>query len=259
MIDFVAVVRRESDRFRDVLDGVPLDGRVPTCPDWSVAELIWHLTEVQHFWASIVGDLLTDPDQVPNFERPLDGELLDALSVQTARLTAALAAHGADEHCWSWHEQGRSVGWSRRRQAHEAFVHRVDAELSTGAQSTIDPTLAADGVDELVMFFLDLDNLPDWATYDRDGTTVRIEIDQGEARTMAMGRFAGASPNTGNVYDFPAVQIVDEVTPPTTIITGTASDLDLWLWGRGPIEHLTVRGDPAIAGLLRRAAAEGTR
>ena len=40
----------------------------------------------------------------------------------------------------------KTVGYIRRRQAHEALIHRLDAELTAGAVTPLDPDLAADGV-----------------------------------------------------------------------------------------------------------------
>ena len=40
------------------------------------------------------------------------------------------------------------MGFVRRRQAHEALIHRIDAELTAGRRTPVDPLLGADGVDE---------------------------------------------------------------------------------------------------------------
>ena len=50
MLDYLSVIRSESAAFRGLIGHAPMDGDVPTCPGWTVADLTWHLTEVQHFW-----------------------------------------------------------------------------------------------------------------------------------------------------------------------------------------------------------------
>ena len=40
----------------------------------------------------------------------------------------------------------------RRRQAHEALIHRIDAELTAGDRTPMDTDLSADGVDEALHF-----------------------------------------------------------------------------------------------------------
>ena len=61
----------------EVARQVPLDTPVPTCPDWSVADLVWHLTEVQHFWTHIVTNRPDGPDSDEEPVRPPDAELVE--------------------------------------------------------------------------------------------------------------------------------------------------------------------------------------
>jgi hypothetical protein len=35
--------------------------RVPGCPEWDLADLVWHLGEVQHFWGWLVRTRATSP------------------------------------------------------------------------------------------------------------------------------------------------------------------------------------------------------
>ncbi|MGM3262735.1 maleylpyruvate isomerase N-terminal domain-containing protein, partial [Klebsiella pneumoniae] len=71
----------------------------------------------------------------------------------SADLVAELRAADPAEPAWSW-SADRTVGFTVRRQAHEALVHRLDAEQAAGAVTALDPALAADGVHEAlaVMF-----------------------------------------------------------------------------------------------------------
>src|SRR5205823_7007051 len=62
-------------------------------------------------------------------------------------LADVLAATPPDTRAWTWSED-QTVGFIRRRQAHEALIHRVDAELTAGRRTPMDPGLSADGVDE---------------------------------------------------------------------------------------------------------------
>ena len=47
-------LRTESARFREVLADCDPAARVPACPDWDAADLLWHLATVQAFWAKVV-------------------------------------------------------------------------------------------------------------------------------------------------------------------------------------------------------------
>lgn len=256
-MDFVSIVDTESTRFRDVLAETDLRSKVPSCPEWDAGDLLWHLTEVQHFWASIVGGLLEDRGDVPELERPTDAELLDLFDEQSVRLIGALRSQPADAECWSWSTKGRSVGWVRRRQAHEALIHRADAELAAGLAPEADPAVGADGIDELLTNWYDPD-LPEWATFVDDTDTVRLTT-RDRTWDLRFGRFIGTSPHTGTAYDNDDVMLVDDVAAPGLTITGPADKLDFWLWGRGDTDPLTLSGDGALAARLRDVIAGSTQ
>ena len=258
MLDYVSSIRSNSTRFGQLLRTTDPAAPVPSCPGWSASDLFWHLTEVQHFWATIVEGLLAGPESVPELPRPSDASVGDVFGSQSERLAAALQHRKPADQCWSWHHAGHTVGWVRRRQAHEALIHRVDADLVTGNKPQLDAELAGDGIDEILTVMLDAADLPAWATFTPDGASARIATERGDSWTMLLGRFTGTSPATGNTYNDPALRL-GEVSQPSVVIEGTAADLDLWLWGRGPSEVLDVTGDPDLAALVRAAAAAGTQ
>ena len=41
--------------------------RVPSCPDWDAADLVWHLATVQRWWAEVIG---ARPDRPADFDPP---------------------------------------------------------------------------------------------------------------------------------------------------------------------------------------------
>ncbi len=258
-MDYVAALRRETNRFLEVIRDLDMAARVPSCPDWSAGDLVWHLAEVQGFWASIAAVPLSDPDGVERFERPAAEALPALLAEQAARLAAALEAHEPDVPCYSWHPDGATIGWVRRRQAHEALIHRVDAEQAAGAPIVApDSDLATDGVDEVLRVMIG--GVPDWGTFTADGRRAQLEAtDTGTAWTVAFGAFDGTSPSSGNVYEgLDAVKIAaGREASADVVLRGAAFDLDLWLWGRGDAVEVAA-GDAALRDRLRRLAAETT-
>ncbi len=60
-LDFLDHLERESARFAAAIGSAPGAAVVPSCPDWNADDLLWHLAEVQWFWATIVRERLTDP------------------------------------------------------------------------------------------------------------------------------------------------------------------------------------------------------
>src|SRR3954454_22703086 len=98
----VAAIRRHSAGFAAAARD-NLDARVEHCPDWSVADLVWHLTEVHWFWATIAGELLTEPPpQSRRPARPADRELVDGFERGAERLAQVLALADQSAHAWTW-------------------------------------------------------------------------------------------------------------------------------------------------------------
>ena len=259
MIDFVDIVFRESGRFREVAGKGDFIATVPSCPEWNLSDLVWHLTEVQDFWGRIVDGLVVDPETMDDLERPDDGELIALFDDRSALLVRALGERNATDECWSWHGDGHSVGWARRRQAHEALIHRVDAELTVSTTSEINAELAEDGVDEILSNMID-GPVPEWGEVVHDGVlgTLRSE-GSGREWGMRFGRFQGTSPESGTTYDRVTIDVIEPPSNPEVVISGAAIDLDLWLWGRGDPKGLAVEGDSALLDRVRAIAAESTQ
>ncbi|MDN4175448.1 maleylpyruvate isomerase family mycothiol-dependent enzyme [Nocardioides sp. SOB77] len=251
-------IRTESRRFRDVLAGCDPAARVPACPDWSAGDLLWHLTEVQWFWARTVRTRPAPPaEDVAGPERPAtyDG-LLAAFDEHSAALVAELEAAGPDAEAWHW-APVQTVGTSYRRQAHEALIHRLDAEQAAGAVTALDPALAADGVLELVDVMYG-GEAPPWGRIEPSEHLVRIDLlDRDASIWVRPGTFLGTEPESGKCYDVPHVQVVDGLgTEPSAVVAGTAADLDAWLWNRRDDRGITVSGDPAAYDAFRAAVSQ---
>ncbi|HQY34129.1 maleylpyruvate isomerase family mycothiol-dependent enzyme [Actinotalea sp.] len=256
---YLSAIRDESERFGAALRVATASDPVPTCPGWAVADLHWHLAEVQHFWSQVVGAGLVGGD-VAEPDRPLDAHLAEFAARSGTALLAALAEHEPDDACWSWSPDGHSVGWVARRQAHEALIHRVDAEVAAGLPVTPPAVdLAADGVDEMLTVMLD--GVPGEGDLTLDGTTVRLACtDTDDAWVLALGRFAGTR-SSGDPYeiDVAALLAEDDGGDDDAVVSGSAWDLDRWLWGRGSLGALTVEGDAGLLARLRAMVVEATQ
>lgn len=259
---------RESRRFGEVLAAVDPAAKVPTCPEWSAADLLWHLTEVQWFWGSIAGGRVSDDAAIEAIEegkppRPDDyGELLTLFGTARERLAAAVADGPDDTPLWSWASE-QTLRFTRRRQSHEALIHRVDAELTAGLPVTaMDAALAADGVDEVVTVMWA--DLPDWATFiPAKGVLALTASDAETSWLMQIGRMRGTSTRSGKTYDEPTVAVVEPGSLTADAdASATAADLDRWLWNRATEadrERITHSGDPAVLDYLAVLIAEGVQ
>lgn len=194
-LDFLAHLRSESARFAEVMRGADPSARVPTCPEWDAADLLWHLAEVQLFWGAIVRDRLLDPEPVDGVmpPRPADhAGLLALFDEANGTLIEALANTADDVHVWSWSDD-ETVGFVRRRMAQEALVHRLDAELTVGSVTDLDAALATDGVHEALQHFYG--GHPPWSDYSAGGPVGRVRTtDTGAEWLLRLGSFSGLSP-----------------------------------------------------------------
>ena len=246
-------IRVESARFREVLADCDPAARVPTCPDWSAEDLLWHLTTVQWFWSTAVIDRPAEVDEAREPERPAAyAEVLGAFDQWSDALSNALEGVAPGEEAWTWSDD-HTVGFILRRQAHEALVHRLDAEMAAGVTSEVDANLAADGVAEMidVMF----GGCPPWGSWEPLPHYARLDCtDTGDELWAQFGLFSGTDPDSGDVIsaeeDFHLVPAPDDVEP-DVVIDGPAAALDAWLWHRGDDSELSIAGDRAVLDRFR--------
>ena len=252
---YLAHLREESDRFRAALTGCDPDARVPGCPEWTAADLLWHLSEVQEFWAAVIGGRPAAPseDRVPPGRPASYDAMLAAFDEHSAALVAALEAADPADPAWSWSEE-QTVGFTFRRQAHEALIHRLDAEQTVGDVTPLDPELAADGVDEAlaVMF----GGTPPWGTFTGLDQHVRVDLtDRDESVWVQIGHFTGTDPDSGAHHEeIDDIGVVpDPGREPDVVVDGPAGAVDAWLWRRGDDTEIQVAGDRAVYDHFRRA------
>ncbi|WP_460627441.1 maleylpyruvate isomerase family mycothiol-dependent enzyme [Intrasporangium mesophilum] len=261
-LPFLTHLAQDSARFRAVLAQAPAASRVPTCPDWDTDDLIWHLGEVQWFWGEIAERRLTDPADLEAMnatrrERPTDrAGLLGFFDQSSERLQRMLTQLPPETELWMWADD-RTAGYIRRRQAHEALVHRIDAELTAGAdRAPIDCRLAADGVDEVLRIMRGYDPEPG-LTHVATGPGVTIAtVDAMHSWTVTPVRITGTDAD-GDDIDVERFLVSDG--PDDTSgrdsaaeICGSAADLDCWLWNRPAHGEITREGDASALAAVDR-------
>jgi hypothetical protein len=124
-LDYLAHLTRESARFAEAIAAAAPDAPVPSCPDWTADDLLWHLAWVQSWWAAIVRDNLTGPDAaLLQPERPPDRAGLLELYLRASRdLPQILGTVAADTPAWTWSDD-HTVGFIRRKGAGAGAYHR---------------------------------------------------------------------------------------------------------------------------------------
>jgi uncharacterized protein (TIGR03083 family) len=220
--EHLAVLEKADARFAAAAAEAVLErgwqAPVPGCPGWRLNDLVWHLSEVQHFWAWIVKTRAPDPSGYVEPPRHPDDELLGFLAAQNAELETVLAGADPAERVWTWAPR-QDVAFVLRRQAMEATVHTADVEQVLGDVRPIPADVGLDGLDE-------------W-----------LEV-------MVPGALPGGPPEGAHPVVLHAVDADAERTLfpgtrpfPIAALTGTAGDLLLAVWRRIPLEVLTVDGD----------------
>src|SRR5699024_12627990 len=66
--DAIITIRQESDRLATALTSADRDQQVPTCPEGTADDLLWHLTEVHEFWSEVLGTGATTEEEVKAIE-----------------------------------------------------------------------------------------------------------------------------------------------------------------------------------------------
>jgi uncharacterized protein (TIGR03083 family) len=239
--EYLEAITRESAALADAAEHAGLATRVPSCPEWTVAELVAHVGEVQQ-WARVTveeraSERISRRTLPP---APSGAELLPWFRSQSPALVGVLAATVTDTPVWSWTDDQSAHFWCRR-QANEAAVHRWDAQHAAGEAEPIETRLAADGVDEALAMLA-------FRTRDQvvgSGETVHLHC------TDVPAGVGGEWLVTLQPH---GPQIERRHEKGDVAARGTASDLDLFVWGRVPGSTFEVFGDAALLDRFQDAA-----
>ncbi|MET9324229.1 maleylpyruvate isomerase N-terminal domain-containing protein [Streptomyces sp. NPDC003038] len=229
---------------------------VPSCPGWTVSDLVGHLGGVQRYVAHILRERLVEapdpgdlslygipadpeiraawpvPDRAPN-RGPVPGALIDWFTEGARALEGLLRELGPDVPVWTWSVE-RTSGFWLRMQTIELAVHRWDAQFAAGSPSPLDPRLAADAVSQ--SFEVMAPARRSWqAAPAGAGERYRFRrMDGPESWTVA--------------FSADEIHLEPGSTGPVDVeAAASASDLALFLWRRLPATALRTTGD---AGLL---------
>lgn len=152
-MDFRATLLGETRAFSDVIRRADPDAPVPSCPGWTVTQLMKHLGRGHRWSAQIVADRLLgplDPREVRDGKPPADVDgAIEWLNQGARSVIDAVERVGAETRVWTF-VGPRPAGWWVRRRVHEATVHRADAVLAVGGDFELDSELAADGISEWI-------------------------------------------------------------------------------------------------------------
>jgi len=240
----IDALERAGLDFVDAAEKAGLDAAVPTCPDWTVRDLVQHVGYVHRWATAYVRDarpaVLTDDEEEQAVgPMPADADLVPWFQAGHLALVDQLRAAPTDLTCWHFLPAGSPLAFWARRQAHETIVHRADLHAAAGQPDDVDRDLGVDGIDELLMAF-----------YTARGRRLRTD----EPATLAVE--AADAPHSWTVRMGPTGADITRGTPTTADCTlrGPAGDLYLALWNRRTTTDLHIDGDPTVLALWRDRA-----
>jgi len=150
-VDSRAALTAEYAAFVDLLREADLNTPVPTCPEWTLEQLLRHCGRGERWCTHIVAERATDmvdPRTVADGKPPTEQqEKMAWLEAGPRALLDAVDRTGADTTVWTFLGP-RPASWWVRRRACEMAVHRADAAIALGTEFDIAPELAADVIGE---------------------------------------------------------------------------------------------------------------
>ncbi|WP_438295327.1 maleylpyruvate isomerase family mycothiol-dependent enzyme [Streptomyces sp. HUAS TT7] len=225
-------VMTETARFVAVVEGADLATPVPSCPGWTLVDLIRHTGSVQRMFSGLLRQRVQERPLTRDTDLDLPAD--DAgypgwLTAGSQVADRAFADTDPDAPMWVWGADPHARFWMRRM-LFETLVHRVDAELAVGLRPVIDPALAADGVDEFLV------NLPFAASFAPKTAHLRGQDETIRFRCTdrAGDWLIRLRPDGFGLVpaDAEATTNAEATNPADAAVEGAAADLLLFMYGR---------------------------
>lgn len=247
--DVLRLIDERSTAFRAAVAAAPsLDAQVPTCPEWTLFDLVKHLGDNRYIWAATLAagpdatsKATADSAGVP--EAPRELEALLAWSAESTRqLLEQLREAGPDRGSWAWWdvspESPHTCGAVARHQLQEIAVHTYDAQLTAGDPQPLPEEVALDGVDDFL--FTCVTTTSPWphdpviAEHQvTEGRSWRLRLDADGAHTSRVAESDGTLEKAG------------------AIARSTAAEAVLVFYGRLPVDTFEMEGDHRVFDQLK--------
>lgn len=241
-MDFVERIKTEAEALRAAALLAGPQAAVPTCPEWTVHDLVTHMGRV-HSW--VVKCLGAAPDgEMPRpDQQPAEwDEVLAWWDDRVLAMTDRMRSLTPDTPVWTFSDAEKTAAFWPRRQAHETAIHRLDAEHS--AHHDVPPLLfdsefAADGIDEFLIRMIPR-QLARGRKIEVTGRLLLHAADAGRAWELTLRE--GEPVVVGPVHD--------SATDEDATVAGTADAIYRAMWGRP--SHAIVSGNRALLDGLPR-------
>ncbi|KUF18307.1 maleylpyruvate isomerase family mycothiol-dependent enzyme [Streptomyces silvensis] len=265
---YAAQIIAQTGKLTDQIKGADLAVPVPTCPGWSLGDLLRHVGGAHRWAEEVVRTRATGPvsdDQVNDVsgdDRADTAALADWLGEGAALLAGSLLEAGPGARVWTVAPDGTPVFWARRMM-HESALHRADAAVAVGGTYTLEREVAVDGLHEWRGFTALPQAYPSPEAVRAllgPGRTIRVEVSDG-------GPDADASWLVDLTGDAPVARDADgpdrTAEPAAVTVRGSAAALLLLMYerqdvldGHGAVEYT---GDRELFAQWRQAVTHWLR
>jgi uncharacterized protein (TIGR03083 family) len=231
-VDYQAALIEQNGLLTDTMLSAEPETQIPTCPDWTMRQLIRHIGRAHRWAAHIIStraDVTLDPRTVPDGRPPdeADGARAWLLACPQVLLDAVTDVGGAGTTVATF-DGPRPARWWIRRLLHESTVHRADAVLAVDGHYELAPELAADGIDEWLGRLAERPRLGDPPI--ADGKAVTLMATDVDLSWLIRGRGNILQLSRNSTDSFEGVQLA-----------GKATDLFLALLRRRDVEDAECR------------------
>lgn len=238
-MDFAAEFTKQNGLLTDLVSAADPDADVPTCPGWTLRQLLTHIGRGHRWAATIVrerADGPVDPRTVADGKPPAEWPgAVDWLAKAPRLLFDAVESTGPETPVWTFTGPKPSAWWFRRR-LHETVVHRADAAIAAGVTFDVAPDVAADCLSEWLSLVA---ARPVGSTPLAEGTSLHLHATDEDLTVDGewMVRAAGGG-----------ITWAHEHAKGTVAMRGKAADLVLAVLRRLPSDHpgLDIIGDAGV-------------
>lgn len=239
-MDYATALTGQNQMLGKLLRDADWSAPVPTCPGWTLLQLLRHVGRGDRWAAQIIADRADaslDPRQVRDGKPPADVPgAIRWLSESPLTVLAAVEDIGQGTEV-STFVGPRPAAWWVRRRLHEATVHRADAAIALGAPYELSAELAADGISEWLERLAEQQALGQPPSLPAGASMALHATDD----QLAESSWTVLGDPTG-------LRVTDRQDAADLTLAGPAADLLLALLRRRPVEDtaISMRGNDAL-------------
>jgi len=243
------VIGDEAEVLASSVQGARRDAVIPGCPGLSLGETARHVGSLYR----MVWRWLRDGQRPGEWQRdPIEGQdLSDYVRTGVAPLLVELNRHPPEDAAPTWWPADQTYGFWRRRMAHESTVHRYDIQGAAGlSPAEVPEDVALDGIDEVLTLWFEHRLAVLGVAGTRDQV---VSVRAGGMEWLARAGTSAGRTSTRRPGEGPAGDDADAGNGEDAahaVVSGSAMEVYLWLWGRRPDRAVQFDGNPdAIAQL----------